>query len=98
MRFSSRSKMSIALSLVTLLALVGGFAATGIWRGHTSAAHAASPSYTAVKGQMTRVATLNLANMSTGSVTATGQTHAMPFRIEGASGNKLNNSKCSIVA
>ena len=80
MRFSSRSKMSIALSLVTLLALVGAFAATGIWRGHTSAAHAASPSSTPVKGQVTRVATLNLANMSTGSVKATGQTHAMPFR------------------
>ena len=72
--------MSITLSLVTLLALVAGFAATGIWRGHASSVHAASPSYTAVKGQVTRVATLNLANMTTASVKATSQTRAMLFR------------------
>ncbi len=80
MRFSSRSKMSIALSLVTLLALVAGFAATGIWHGHASSVHAASPTYTVEKGQVTRVATLNLANMTTGSVNASGQTRAMVFR------------------
>ena len=80
MRFSSHSKMNITLSLVTLLALVAGFAATGIWRGHASSVHAASPSITAVKGQVTRVATLNLANMTTASVKATSQTRAMLFR------------------
>ncbi len=79
MRFSTRSKVSILLSLLTLLVLVGGFVATGIGRGQTSAAHAASPSSTAKTGHLTSTGTLSIAKMPTTSVAQTGKTRAMPF-------------------
>lgn len=80
MHFSPRSKMSMALSLLALLALVGGFAATAVLRGHASAAHAASSSSsTGVRGQLTQSASLNLAKMPTGHAPSTGKTSAMPF-------------------
>src|SRR5947209_866479 len=42
MRFSSRSKLSIALSLFALAAVVAGLVASGALRGTPSVAHAAS--------------------------------------------------------
>src|SRR6266849_1971458 len=42
MRFSVRSKLSILFSFVTIAAVVGGFAVTGVFGGHTTRAHAAS--------------------------------------------------------
>jgi len=44
MRFSSRSKMSIAFSLVALAAVVAGLLATGALRGSSFTAHAATAS------------------------------------------------------
>lgn len=43
MRFSKRSKVSIALSLITLLAIVSAFMVTGLIRGSTPRAQAAGP-------------------------------------------------------
>ena len=45
MRFSPRSKLSIILSLVAIIAIVGGFALTGIIRGSAGQAHAAGGSH-----------------------------------------------------
>jgi hypothetical protein len=45
MRLSSRSKMSIAFSLVALVAVVAGLMATGALRGSAQAAKASSPSH-----------------------------------------------------
>ncbi len=41
MRFSVRSKLSILFSFVTIAAVVGGFAVTGAFSGHTQRARAA---------------------------------------------------------
>ena len=42
MHFFSRSKLSILFSFVTIAVVVGGFAVTGVIRGHTTGAHAAN--------------------------------------------------------
>src|SRR5436190_16739266 len=47
MHFSSRSKMSIAFSLVALTAMLAGLMATGVLRRSTSTVHAANASVTA---------------------------------------------------
>ncbi|HVB72463.1 MAG TPA: hypothetical protein VNE38_02810 [Ktedonobacteraceae bacterium] len=44
MRFSPRSKLSILFSFLAIVAVVGGFMATGAIRSQTSKAHAAAPS------------------------------------------------------
>src|SRR5579863_1446667 len=43
MPFSSRSKMSVILSLIVLATVIGGLAATQVLRGGVIKAHAASP-------------------------------------------------------
>ena len=83
----SRSKVSIVLSLLILLALIGGFAATGIWRGHTSAVHAASPSSSISKGTLARVGTFSIAKLSTGTVKPTGTKRVMPFHTTKSKGS-----------
>lgn len=93
MRFSSRSKVSMALSLFVLLALVGGFVATQMLQGHGPAAHAAgSASYAGVRGQLTKAATLSVANMPKGHVKSTGKTRAMPFRSTHAKGGATTDA------
>src|SRR5260370_22971246 len=42
MHFFSRSKLSILFSFVTIAVVVGGFAVTGVIRGHATGAHAAN--------------------------------------------------------
>jgi hypothetical protein len=43
MRFSTRSKLSILFSFVTIAVVISGFMVTGVIRGHTTPARAASP-------------------------------------------------------
>ncbi len=88
----SRSKVSIVLSLLTLLALVGGFVATGMGRGQTSTAHAASASYTVKTGHLTLIKTVNLASLSTAPAPRTGKTRVMPFHSTRSKGGAALNS------
>ncbi len=69
MRFSSRSKINIRVSLIVLLTLVGVFAAHGV--GATTASAASSPSYSVTKGVLTNGSATSLMRLGTGSLTAT---------------------------
>lgn len=54
MRFSTRSKMSVLLSLVAIVAIIGGFMATGLFRTHATHA-AAGSNATTIKSAVTSV-------------------------------------------
>ena len=96
MHFSSRSKMGIALSLLTIITLISGFAVTMFVRGNTLV-HAASPTYTIAQGHVTKVATQSLATLSTNAVKPTGQTpfDAISHYIQESGSGNQHRSKIS---
>ena len=63
MRFSSRSRMSIVLSLVTILAIVSGFVVAGILRRASASAHAAGNPYSASQGSINAITRADLSKL-----------------------------------
>lgn len=63
MRFSSRSRVSIVLSLVTILAIASGFVVAGIFRGAPASAHAAGNPYSASLGSVNAITRADLSNL-----------------------------------
>lgn len=80
MQFSSRSKMSIMLSLVAIVTLFGTILATGAFFRPATSAHAASAnSPNAVTGQVAKVSTVNFANLPASVTAASHSTHVVPY-------------------
>ncbi len=99
MRLSSkRSKRSVVLSLVALVALVSGFAVSqGVSKGHV--AHAAGiNSYSGKLGNSAVAGTVNLASVPTSQARATGTSHIINFRgrpVNGVSASAVSRSSTS---
>ncbi len=63
MRFSSRSRMSLVLSLVTILAIASGFVVGGIFRGAPATAHAAGNPYSSGQGSINAITRADLSKL-----------------------------------
>src|SRR5258706_51180 len=63
MPFSTRSRMSIVLSLVTILAIVSGFVVAGIVRGASASVHAAGNPYSASQGSINAITRADLSKL-----------------------------------
>ena len=87
MRFSRRSKLSIILSFVAILAIVAGFAVTGFMHGSTGKAHAASASGSNLPTTFSHLKYQGVASfktLSTGAIPATtGPNETAPDTPEG---------------
>ncbi len=63
MRFSSRSKMSMILSFVTILAIASGFVVMGFFRGSPPSAHAAGNPYSVIQGAINAITRADVSNL-----------------------------------
>src|SRR5258706_10776848 len=63
MPFSTRSRMSIVLSLVTILAIASGFVVAGIVRGAPASVHAAGNPYSASQGSINAITRADLSKL-----------------------------------
>src|SRR5712691_2611837 len=79
MRFSSRSKMSILLSLVTIVAIISAFMVTAVFRGQAS--HAASAGSMPMKGTATKATAADMSKLPKGTGTASIQPHQASFNV-----------------
>src|SRR5579884_3815121 len=74
-----RSKVSISLSLMTLVALLSMLLATAVFVGHAGTAYAAGGP-TAVTGQGIRAGSVQLGSLSSSSSSTTHQNYVVPIR------------------